>query len=66
MLNALVYLRESNERYRQRLVDSDAIQYTFCESEEAVRQSIEHADVILGSTSFPSTALAAAVAGLAR
>lgn len=60
MLNVLVYLRESNSRYRQRLADSDTIQYTFCESEDAVRQSIELADVILGSISFPAHLLASA------
>ena len=59
-LNVLVYLRESDVRYRQRLVDSDAVQYTFCESEGTVRQSIENANVILGSISFPSQLLAKA------
>ena len=53
-LNVLVYLRESNARYRERLTDSDVVQYTFCESEEEVRQSIEDANVILGSISFPA------------
>jgi phosphoglycerate dehydrogenase-like enzyme len=60
VLNVLVHLRESNARYRQRLVDSDAIHYTFCESEEAVHQSIELADVILGSISFPAHLLPSA------
>ena len=53
-LNVLVYLRESNARYRERLTDSDVVQYTFCESEEEVRQSIKSANVILGSISFPA------------
>ena len=53
-LNVLVYLRESNARYRERLTDSDVVQYTFCESEEEVRQSIEDANVILGSISVPA------------
>lgn len=59
-LNVLVYLRESDALYRQRLINSDTVQYTFCKSEEAVRQSIENADVILGSISFPSHLLARA------
>ncbi len=54
LLNVLVFLRESNARYRARLMDSNVLQYTFCESEEEVRQSIEQADIILGSISFPS------------
>jgi len=60
LLNVLVYLRESDARYRERLADSDAVQYTFCRSEEAVRQSIESADVILGSISFPARLLSSA------
>ncbi|MBE0636288.1 D-2-hydroxyacid dehydrogenase [Candidatus Bipolaricaulota bacterium] len=60
VLSVLVYLRESNERYKRRLVDSDAIRYTFCESVDAVRQSIESADVVLGSISFPSHLLSTA------
>ena len=59
-LNVLVYLRESNARYRERLTDSDVVQYTFCESEEEVRQSIEDANVILGSISFPAHLLLSA------
>jgi len=57
-LNVLVFLREANARYRERLIGSDAVQYTFCESEEEVRQSIERADIILGSISFPTHLLA--------
>jgi len=59
-LNVLVFLRESNARYRERLIDSNAVQYTFCESEEEVRQSIEQADILLGSISFPSHLLSSA------
>ncbi len=59
-LNVLVFLRESNARYRERLMDSDVARYTFCESEEEVRQSIEQADVILGSISFSSHVLSLA------
>ncbi|MBU1048902.1 D-2-hydroxyacid dehydrogenase [Candidatus Bipolaricaulota bacterium] len=59
-LNVLVYLRESNARYRQRLTDSDDVRYMFCESEDAVRQLIEQADVILGSISFPAHLLSLA------
>ncbi len=59
-LNVLVFLRESNARYRERLIDSNVVQYTFCESEEEVRQSIEQADIILGSISFPSHLLSSA------
>jgi len=59
-LNVLVFLRESSARYRERLVDSNVVHYTFCESEEEVRQSIEHADIILGSISFPSHLLSLA------
>ena len=59
-LSVLVHLRESNARYRQCLHDSDAVRYTFCESLDAVRQSIESADVVLGSISFPSHLLDAA------
>ena len=59
-LNVLVFLRESNVRYRERLTSSDAVRYTFCESEEEVRQSIGQTDVILGSISFPSHLLSSA------
>ena len=52
-LNVLVYLRESDVRYRQRLIDSDTVQYTFCKSEEEVRQAVVDANIILGSISFP-------------
>jgi len=57
----LVFLRESSARYRERLKDSDVVRYVFCESEEEVRQSIEQADVILGSISFPSHLLSLAI-----
>ena len=53
-LNVLVFLRESNARYRERLQESEVVRFTFCESEEEVRQSIGLADIILGSISFPS------------
>jgi glyoxylate/hydroxypyruvate reductase len=56
-LHVLVYVRESSERYRRRLTDSREIQYTFCESEAEVAQSIGTADIILGSITFPVTYL---------
>jgi phosphoglycerate dehydrogenase-like enzyme len=59
-LNVLVHVRESSERYRTRLRDSGRVSYTFCNSEEEVRQSIESADVIVGSISFPSHLLPSA------
>ena len=59
-LNVLVFLRESNARYRERLINSSVVQYTFCESEEEVRQFIRKADIILGSISFPSHLLSLA------
>jgi len=59
-LNVLVYLRESNTKYRERLVDSSAIHYTFCESEDEVGRSIAQANIILGSISFPSQFLSSA------
>jgi len=60
LLNVLVFLRESDARYRERLLDSDAVQYMFCRSEDEVRQSIGQAHVILGSISFPSHLLSSA------
>lgn len=60
LLNVLVYLRESDARYRQRLIDSDDVQFTFCESKSEVRQSIEQADIILGSITFPTHLLSLA------
>ena len=59
-LNVLVFLRESSARYRERLTDSVVVRYTFCESEEEVRQSIGQTDVILGSIAFPSHMLSSA------
>ena len=59
-LNVLVYLRESDALYRQRLISSDAVQFTFCESEDAIRQSIENVDIILGSVNFPAHLLSSA------
>jgi len=59
-LNVLVFLRESSARYRERLTGSDVVQYTFCESEQEVRQSIVQTDVILGSIGFPSHMLSLA------
>jgi len=59
-VNVLLFLRESNARYRERLIESDIVRFAFCESEEEVRQSIERADIILGSISFPSHLLALA------
>lgn len=59
-LNVLVFLRESSARYRERLTGSDVVRYTFCESEEEVRQSIGQTDIILGSISFPSHVLSLA------
>jgi len=56
-LNVLVFTRESSAPYRERLVDSAEAQYLFCESEEAVAERIECADVILGSISFPARLL---------
>jgi phosphoglycerate dehydrogenase-like enzyme len=53
-LNVLVYLRESNERYRGRLRNSGDVSYAFCNSEEEVRRSIGSARIILGSIAFPS------------
>ncbi len=59
-LNVLVFLRESNARYHERLIDSDVVRYMFCESEEEIRQFARQADVILGSISFPSHLLPSA------
>ena len=59
-LSVLVFLRESSARYRERLTGSDVVRYTFCESEEEVRQCIGETDVILGSISFPSHMLSLA------
>lgn len=56
-LNVLVFLREASARYRERLIGTDVVQYTFCESEEEVCQSIGQADVILASISFPTRLL---------
>ena len=47
--NVLVFLRESTAPYRERLVDSGAARYLFCESEKDIARHIEEADVILGS-----------------
>ena len=59
-LNVVVFLRESNARYHERLIDSDVVRYMFCESEEEIRQFVRQADVILGSISFPSHLLPSA------
>jgi len=59
-LDVLVFLRESSARYRERLMNSDVVRYTYCESEDEVRQCIEQTDVILGSISFPSQMLSLA------
>lgn len=59
-LNVLVYLRESNARYRERLTDSNEVRYVFCDSEDEVRASIDAADVLLGSIHFPSHLLSSA------
>ena len=59
-LNVLVYLRESDMRYRQRLIDSDSVRYTFCKSENEVRKALVDADIILGSISFPAHLLSLA------
>lgn len=59
-LNVLVFLRESDVRYRERLMSWDAVRYLFCDSEEEVSQSIEQADVILGSITFPAHLLSLA------
>jgi phosphoglycerate dehydrogenase-like enzyme len=52
-LTVVVFLRESNARYRERLISSDAVRFVFCESIDALASSIGEADVILGSISFP-------------
>jgi len=56
-LEVLVSVRESSERYRARLLDTSEVHYTFCETDADVAQSIEHADVILGSIAFPAECL---------
>jgi len=58
--NVLVFLREATAPYRERLVDSDAAHYVFCESEADVERYIEMADVIIGSIHFPTEYLARA------
>jgi len=52
-LEVLVSVRESSERYRERLVDTPDTHYTFCETAAEVARSIGRADVILGSIAFP-------------
>jgi len=59
-LNVLVFTRESSAPYRARLIDTEAIRYLFCESEDSVAASIEGADVILGSVAFPTRFLSTA------
>ncbi len=59
-LNVLVYTREASAAYRARLLDSDDVQYMFCESQSEVSARIEDADVILGGVNFPSQLLAQA------
>jgi len=53
-LRVLVYVRESSARYRERLVDSKAAHYRFCESEQEVSDAIGSAEIILGSIHFPA------------
>ena len=53
-------MRESTAPYRARLVDSDAVRYVFCESEEDIARNVESADVILGSIQFPTAHLSRA------
>ncbi|MFC2077849.1 D-2-hydroxyacid dehydrogenase [Candidatus Bipolaricaulota bacterium] len=55
--NVLVFLRESTAPYRERLIDSDAARYLFCESQKEIEKHIEAADVILGSIGFPAALL---------
>jgi len=56
-LEVLVSVRESSERYRERLVNTPDTQYTFCETDAEVARSIGRANVILGSIAFPVEAL---------
>ena len=58
--NVLVFLREATAPYRERLTDSDAVRYAFCESEQDIERHIEAADVILGSIHFPTASLSRA------
>jgi phosphoglycerate dehydrogenase-like enzyme len=56
----LVFTRESDAPYRARLLNSDAVSFTFCGTEAEVEAHIADADVILGSVSFPVRLLARA------
>ena len=58
--NVLVFLREATAPYRERLIESEAVRYAFCESEADIERHIEAADVILGSIGFPTAHLAQA------
>ncbi len=49
----LVSVRESSERYRARLLHTPEASYTFCETDADVARSIERAEIILGSITFP-------------
>lgn len=53
LLTVLVYLRESMDRYRERLTDTADVRYVFCSSEEDVQQAALSADIVLGSITFP-------------
>ncbi len=52
-LTVLVYLRESMDRYRQRLQDDTDVRYVFCSSAEDVQRTVPLADAVLGSITFP-------------
>ena len=56
----LVYLRENPALYRELLIDSDQVEYRFCTTEDEAAKEMEHAEVILGSISFPATLLSLA------
>ena len=59
-LNVIVFLRESSNRYRERLTDSDEIGYYFCNNEAEIGRVIHLADIVLGSIRFPGSILAEA------
>jgi glyoxylate/hydroxypyruvate reductase len=52
-LTVLVYLRESIDRYRQRLQDDADVRYVFCATVEDVQRAAASADAVLGSITFP-------------